>query len=118
MPRAAHAVLTSGVILFVCGVLRFAPEEALPRLFPPALVLIGLAYGANWAIMPSFLAARFGSENVGCCFNITASLMSLSVLLASYAVGGLYDTAAANQASTEGGAGIRNATLGDGQAPE
>merc|ERR1711924_434481 len=80
----------------------FASEDALSRLLTGSLVLVGSAYGANWAIMPSVMASRFGSENVGCCFNITASLMSVTVLLTAFAGGVLYDDAAVGHTSADG----------------
>jgi len=104
LPRAAQAIWTAGCMALVVGILCFMPEASVAWLLIPSFAVVGIAYGANWAIMPSFMAARFGNENCGCCFNIAASVMSLTVLLTSYSVGILYDAILAQQTSAEGAA--------------
>lgn len=69
----------------------------MPHALLPALAVTAAAYGANWAIMPSFIAKRFQGAHVGVMFNIHSGHIALTVLLTSYVVGGLYDVEAARQ---------------------
>lgn len=87
IPRAAFTVGTAALLLAAALVLRLSAEA----LLFPCLISVGIAYGGNWAIMPSFIAARFGTARMGVCFNLMSATMSVVVLLVSSTVGRLYD---------------------------
>merc|ERR1711933_311313 len=69
VPRSAHTMGTSFLLVLVAASLSFLPEQLLETVLAPCLQVVGLAYGANWAIMPSFLKTWFGDEHLGIIFN-------------------------------------------------
>lgn len=95
--RSDHILITAFGVLLASSALLFLPEEVMPHALLPALAVTAAAYGANWAIMPSFIAKRFQGAHVGVMFNIHSGHIALTVLLTSYVVGGLYDVEAARQ---------------------
>ncbi|CAJ1371942.1 unnamed protein product [Effrenium voratum] len=95
--RSDHILITACGVIVASLALLLLPEEALASALLPALGLTAAAYGANWAIMPSYIAKRFQGSHVGMMFNIHSGHIALAVLLTSYAVGGLYDAQAAEQ---------------------
>lgn len=102
VPRPAHYLWTSGVLVCAAALLRTVPDDGMREALFLALMAVGLAYGANWAIMPSCLIARFGSANKGVLFNMHASGLAVAVALVSSAVGGLYDAVAVAQGGARG----------------
>jgi len=94
IPRGVHPVWTGSILACVAASMWLLPEHVIPGLILPALIAVGVAYGANWAILPSFVSSRFGTTNVGVCFNLNTSLMSCMVFMASVTAGSLYDAEA------------------------
>lgn len=95
VPRIAHGCWTGTVFVCCVALLRFAPEAALADLLLPVVVVVGFAYGANWTIMPGYIADRFGTSYLGIGFNVNAAAMSCTVTAASQLFGYLYDVEAA-----------------------
>eukprot|EP00913_Durusdinium_trenchii_P020057 g18849.t2 len=95
--RSDHIVVTAVGVMLSSFALLLLPEEVVPHALLPALAVTAAAYGANWAIMPSFIAKRFQGSHVGVMFNVHSGHIAVAVLLTSYAVGGLYDIEAAQQ---------------------
>lgn len=95
--RSDHILVTALGVLMASSALLFLPEEVVPNALLPALAVTAVAYGANWAIMPSYIAKRFQGSHVGVMFNIHSGHIALAVLLTSYIVGGLYDMEATHQ---------------------
>jgi len=69
-----------------------------------ALLLVGLAYGLNWVVMPSHLGTEFGTNNQGVLFNICTSGMAVAVYFMSHFTGAAYDAAKEAQNVTNKGA--------------
>lgn len=105
MPKAAHTVWTATVMICTVVLLRTLPDSMMQAVLLPALLAVGFTYGANWAIMPAFVAGRFGNANVGVCFNVNATLLAVAVLGMSSVAGSFYDAVAVSSSSTTPGPG-------------
>lgn len=94
--RSDHLLATATATMVASLLLLGLPEPLVQQALLPALAVTAAAYGANWAIMPSFIAKRF-QAHVGVIFNVHSGHMCLAVLFSSYVVGGLYDAEALRQ---------------------
>eukprot|EP00929_Paragymnodinium_shiwhaense_P108778 TRINITY_DN7510_c0_g1_i5.p1 TRINITY_DN7510_c0_g1~~TRINITY_DN7510_c0_g1_i5.p1 ORF type:complete len:450 (+),score=76.27 TRINITY_DN7510_c0_g1_i5:205-1554(+) len=95
MPRIAHGCWTGAVFCCCVLALRFLPEAALADWLLPAVIVVGFAYGANWTIMPGYVANQFGTSYLGIGFNTNAAFMSVTVAVSAQFFGHLYDIEAA-----------------------
>lgn len=93
-PRCSHFLFTG--LGMVCTTLVLATTPMVLDSFfefTTALLLVGIVYGANWAILPAHLASRFGRENLALNFCVCTSVMGLSVTVLSQVTGRVYDSA-------------------------
>jgi len=98
IPKPAF-MFVSGLMLFATCSLIVLVGDAAPAWLACILILVsGVAYGANWAIMPAFMASEFGSHNSGIGFALGA--MTVAPVSAIFAVltGHIYDEQAQAEA--------------------
>lgn len=96
MPRPTFMCLTQA--LMAAGHLVFA--AASPSSLLLGSTIIGLAYGAQWGLMPAVASEVFGLRRFGLIYNVlTATNPTGSFLLSVNVAGRLYDMEAERQAS-------------------
>eukprot|EP00392_Amoebophrya_sp_AT5.2_P013094 g13205.t1 len=80
---AAASMLLSNVMLFYV-------EDSSSEVF---LLLVGFAYGSNWATLPTFAVRKFGVKNMVFVFSMPVLFMSVMVKLVAHVTGSSYDAA-------------------------
>merc|ERR1712151_1156559 len=88
------------MLFATCACLVLA-GDATPSWLACIFILVpGVAYGANWAIMPAFMASEFGSHNSGIGFALAA--LTVAPVSATFALltGHIYDTQAQAELAT------------------
>ncbi|XP_062195784.1 protein NUCLEAR FUSION DEFECTIVE 4-like [Phragmites australis] len=94
-PRAI--ALATAQVLMAIGHFTFA--MAWPGTMYIGTLLVGLGYGAHWAIVPAAASELFGMKNFGALYNfLTVANPAGSLVFSGIIASGIYDAEAAKQA--------------------
>uniref|UniRef100_A0A0A9GMF8 Uncharacterized protein n=1 Tax=Arundo donax TaxID=35708 RepID=A0A0A9GMF8_ARUDO len=97
-PRAI--ALATAQVLMAIGHFTFA--MAWPGTMYIGTLLVGLGYGAHWAIVPAAASELFGVKNFGALYNfLTVANPAGSLVFSGIIASGIYDAEAAKQAQQQ-----------------
>jgi len=95
-PKPWFTLLAGIGISGTCALLAALGDSAPAELVCAIIIIPGLGYGANWAIMPVYMAELFGSHKGGVGFALAASCVAPVSAIFALATGSLYDAQAGN----------------------
>lgn len=95
------------VVQVIMAISLFFYAMGLPGAIYVVSVLMGLGYGAHWAIVPAAASELFGLKSFGALYNfLTLSSPAGSLIFSGVIASGIYDSEARKQASLKQQLGI------------